>query len=384
MDSGLWRLLLLLIGILIFQIGPATAQIKFGSTLTLTGSGASIGQNARDGMELARSEINASGGIAGQPLEIIYEDFGEVDLKRAVSAAQKMIAVDKISVLLPMIVEDAEVLWPLIKRHGLLGMAIFAGTREVTRDRPLMFQVSSSDEALIRALSQHAISQGKQSACMLVEQSSYPLVMAQLTENYWMQATSKKPFAIEYGPSTADFGSLILKLRSSGCTALFLLTSPNFQGTVLRQIQASGWNVLRLGLDISEDPGIRSVAGASIDGLVYAKYLIATPEFENRFHARYNRDVGVPAALGYDAVMIVSKMMRERSTRNEDIAAGLKAAQAYQGASGELSFDADGTRHERQPQLWIFRGGKPEQMPVVTEIHGAAAREEGQNIRAQS
>lgn len=353
---------LLAVASLAFGPLPSRAQIKFGATLTLTGSGTLVGQNARDGMELARDEINREGGVRGQPLEILYEDFGEQDLKRAVNAAQKFINVDKVSVLFPMITEDAEVIWPLAYQRKLVTMAIYAGGREVTRGKPLMFQVSSSDEVFGRVLSDYAIAKSKRHGCLLVEQSAYAISIGRFTADYWKQHSEQEPLLTEYNPDTVDFKSQLLKMRSNACEAIFLFTSIGRQAMVLNQMQAMKWMPLKLGLDTSEDPNIVDNVSAKLDNLVYVKYLVATPEFQAKFKARYHRDVGVPAALAYDAVRLVSKIIAEHGVDGEKISEGLLSVRNYPGASGQLTIDPDGTRHDRMPELWVFEGGVPRRL----------------------
>lgn len=52
----------------------AAAEIKIGAAEALTGNASQYGRAIRNGFELALREINASGGINGQKLELIVED----------------------------------------------------------------------------------------------------------------------------------------------------------------------------------------------------------------------------------------------------------------------------------------------------------------------
>ena len=54
--------------------GIAAAQIKIGAAEALTGNAAQYGAPIRKGFELALGEINGSGGIHGQKIELIIED----------------------------------------------------------------------------------------------------------------------------------------------------------------------------------------------------------------------------------------------------------------------------------------------------------------------
>lgn len=77
---------------------PAAAQqppIRIGAILPLTGSGASYGVWMKGGTEMAAEEINASGGIAGRKLEVVYEDHA-ADASKAVNAMRRLVEVEKV------------------------------------------------------------------------------------------------------------------------------------------------------------------------------------------------------------------------------------------------------------------------------------------------
>ena len=68
----------------------SAARITFGATLPLTGDAAAWGKNTQQGIELALEQINASGGVLGRKLEVIYEDTQTL-AKEGVSAYRKRI-----------------------------------------------------------------------------------------------------------------------------------------------------------------------------------------------------------------------------------------------------------------------------------------------------
>lgn len=337
----------------------ATAQIRFGSTLTLSGPTASYGENSRYGMELAKEEINLNGGIRGEKLEIIYEDFGETDLKRAVSAAQKLISVDQVVAILPMITEDAEVVYPIASRRSVVTMAIYAGGKDLTKGKKLFYQVSSADEALVKRLADYLVRYGSQGACILSEQGAYALPLAHFVKDYLSLKLRAAPVFADYVHQMTDFRSILTRLRASGCTSLILVTPPDRQGIILKQIQQSRWNPLKLGLDTSEDAEVLATAGASTNDVVYVKYSVGSKEFREKFKSRFVKEVGVPAALAYDAVKVLAAAMNQLGKGGTSVAEYLDGVSNFQGASGEIRFE-DGTRSERPVELWTIKDGKPQ------------------------
>lgn len=71
----------------------APKPIRIGALMVLTGQYAMQGAAFREGLELAVSEINESGGIGGAPLELRIEDTNNL-ATQALSAARKLMDMD--------------------------------------------------------------------------------------------------------------------------------------------------------------------------------------------------------------------------------------------------------------------------------------------------
>lgn len=76
----------------------ANTPIKMGVVAPLSGTYAGIGTMIKSGMELATQEINASGGIMGRTLQLIFEDE-EANPAVAVQKAERLIQVEKVNFL---------------------------------------------------------------------------------------------------------------------------------------------------------------------------------------------------------------------------------------------------------------------------------------------
>ena len=75
------------------------ATIRLGFIGPLSGDGASYGRDEKNAIELAVQEINDSNYLAGTRLEVRYED-SKCSGKEASVAAQKLIAVDRVKIIL--------------------------------------------------------------------------------------------------------------------------------------------------------------------------------------------------------------------------------------------------------------------------------------------
>src|SRR5262245_52886334 len=78
--------------------GAAAQDIKIGVLPPFSGPFASIGQVIKVALDMRVAEINASGGILGRKLVLVYED-GESNPATATQRAEKLFQVDKVDFL---------------------------------------------------------------------------------------------------------------------------------------------------------------------------------------------------------------------------------------------------------------------------------------------
>ena len=69
----------LLLGVAVFAPNaPVAAEdIKIGVLASLSGNWAQIGQNLKNGIELAAKEVNGAGGVLGKKLSFSFQDTDE-------------------------------------------------------------------------------------------------------------------------------------------------------------------------------------------------------------------------------------------------------------------------------------------------------------------
>src|SRR5260221_9813376 len=86
--------------ILVFATGTlASADIKIGSVLSVTGPASFLGDPEKKTLEMYVADINARGGVNGQQLKlVIYDDGG--DANQARTFATRLIEEDKVDALL--------------------------------------------------------------------------------------------------------------------------------------------------------------------------------------------------------------------------------------------------------------------------------------------
>src|SRR6516225_596101 len=107
---------------------PARAAdpIKVGFSMALTGSVAQNGKQLITALELWRDDINASGGLLGRPVELVYYD-DQSNPSNVPGIYTKLITVDKVDLLLgPYATNMAAAAVPVIMQHTMTTISILA------------------------------------------------------------------------------------------------------------------------------------------------------------------------------------------------------------------------------------------------------------------
>jgi len=86
------------LGLPVCALAQDASVIRVGVVTPLSGTYAGIGQQVKWGLDLAAAQLNASGGILGRKLELIYEDE-EANPAVAVQKAEKLFQVSKVDFL---------------------------------------------------------------------------------------------------------------------------------------------------------------------------------------------------------------------------------------------------------------------------------------------
>ncbi|MBF6618427.1 MAG: ABC transporter substrate-binding protein [Candidimonas sp.] len=118
-----------------FALAPAQAAedpIKIGAIYIMSGSAATYGKFAQQGMQLAVDEINAGGGVLGRQLTTQFED-GQGKAAVAIQAARKLVYQDKADVLMGLDSSGvAQGLVPVLPELGKPFIITHAATPDVT------------------------------------------------------------------------------------------------------------------------------------------------------------------------------------------------------------------------------------------------------------
>ena len=367
---------------------PAIAQarpIPVGAVLPFSGGLELFGEQARIGLDLARAEINAGGGILGRPVEILYRD-SRTDPKTAAERARELIQRDDaIAIAGEILSSSREAMAPIM--DGLKTPLLYATNYEGANDqgggcgRYLFFfnTVPNQDTApLIPWLN----AQGKGNRYYMFGQ------------NYvWPRNMFKaaKPMITQVGGSVVaeeytagdekDFVPVIRKIADSGAQIL-LFALPGAPGiTFIKQAEEFGLlrrvTVAFLGFSetylgaFGEGKGENMVAGVPF---VASDPDPGVRDFVTRVRAMHGANTGVSHYVfaHYNALMALKGgIERSREVSREGAVNGMTGLQLAT-ATGSMTITPD---HHLAMQMYIART-EAGQLRVVEKL-GVVAPQSG-------
>lgn len=318
----------------------AAADVKVGMITTLSGGGASLGIDTRDGFMLA---IDAAG---RDDVEVVIED----DQRKpdiAVQLADKMIQSEKVDVLTGIVWSNlAMAVVPAATAQGLFYLSTNAAPAQLAGKgcNANYFSVSYQNDNLHEGAGAYATNAGFKNTFIMAP--NYPAGHDSLTgfKRFYKGDLAGEVYT-QLGQT--DYAAEIAQIRASGADSVFFFLPGGMGISFLKQYADSGVDLPVVGPAFSFDQGILQAVGEAAVGVknssTWSKDLEneANAAFVAAFQEKYDRLPSIYAAQGYDTANLLLSAI-DKADVNDDAAFGaaLKAAD-FASVRGEFSFAAN-------------------------------------------
>src|SRR3989344_930061 len=161
-------------------------EVRFGMILPLTGQTSSLGDYAKEGVDLAFAEAAPDFMVNGTRIKLIYEDDQGV-VKNAVSAAAKLIEIDKVSAIMAARSSVSLGIGPILEKAGIPGLMVAAVPAAIDVNKyALRFWVSAEVEG--RQLAEESLRRGYQKVAVVTALDDYTLSVNDAFQNTFIAA----------------------------------------------------------------------------------------------------------------------------------------------------------------------------------------------------
>jgi len=323
--------------------------IIIGGIAPLTGDAASYGELSQNVTELRIEQVNQAGGVNGKPVQILWED-SKCNPNDATKAAQKLINVDKVSVITGFSCSGAILgVAPLAEKNEVILMGILTSSAEITNAGAFIFRTAPSDASQGRVLAEYANGRFERVG-ILSEQTDYAMGIADTFVAEFAGEVMREDFL----NTESDFKTRITKLKNANLDALLISVQapPKFE-IIAKQLQEQRWNLPIIGNEmvgnnteiVEQYKNLLTQTGA-----VSASFVAPENEKFNTFLQTYKERYGKEppylnyAALAVDAADVLAKVLGEVKDIQDTKALrdALYATQNFEGMFDSLSFDKNG------------------------------------------
>ena len=323
----------------------AQADVKVGMITTLSGGGAGLGIDTRDGFMLAIEKAGRD------DVEVVIEDDQQKP-DVAVQLSDRMIQSDKVDVLTGIVWSNlAMAVVPSATGQGLFYLSTNAAPAQLAGAgcNPNYFSVSYQNDNLHEAAGAYANTAGFQNTFILAP--NYPAGQDSLTgfKRFYEGELAGETYT-QLGQT--DYAAEIAQIRASQADGVFFFLPGGMGISFLKQWADSGIDIPLVGPAFSFDQGILQAVGDAALGVKntsqWSKDIdnAANTDFVESFQAKYDRLPSLYAAQGYDTANLLLSAM-DKADINDDAAFGAALMEAdFDSVRGKFSFAAN--RHPIQ------------------------------------
>jgi ABC-type branched-subunit amino acid transport system substrate-binding protein len=327
---------------------PAAAQgnpIKIGAILPLTGSGASYGVWMKGGAEMAAEEINATGGIAGRKLEVIYEDHA-ADASKAVNAMQRLVEVEKVPFSMTSYSSPTLAIQPIAAQHKVVIMN-GGGQSDSLANKDYLYNnipVVSNEVGVIATWLAKEKKLSK--AVMIVANDEAGRNSANTFRDKFGAAGGGILAEERVALDATDFRAQLAKLKARGGDLLYVSSYGRNVSIIGNQARELGITIPMAGTSWVLVPETFKSKGA--EGMMVTKLPFdPNSTFAKKFKGRYKTNAGFFAVQYYNATMIFAKAAEEAMKKNggtltgEGVKTAIESLRAFDTLSGKLVFQSN-------------------------------------------
>ena len=346
-----------------------TGPIKIGFIDPLSGGAANFGASTKGGYALAAKEINDRGGVDGRMIELVYED-GKCAGKDSASAAQKLIAVDKVRYIVGMICSGEVLSVAPISEQSKVLLFVHGSSPEITEAGEYILRTSPSDVMSAEKIATHAVANKFTDMAIIAENTDYSMALKDAFEKKYTELGGRVVDVQSYSAGTTDFRSILTKLAASKPKALFIDAQDGVNGVrIAEQARALGmtsqfYSAFLTGPEYVKSPAAEGTYVVDVPGLDISSSTGAA--FIKKFVELNGTEPSYPffAAAAYDQLNILVDAIAEEGYDNtEAVRDYIQDKQTYDGVIGTFGFDQNGDVENISLRMVQIKNNVPVELP---------------------
>jgi branched-chain amino acid transport system substrate-binding protein len=307
------RTALVLIASAIAAAGQAAAQdtIKIPNIIELSGAGATVGTNWRNGSTLAVEEINAAGGILGKKIELVFVDTA-TDPGKARAGIQRALDDKPIAIFGPIYSGSVSATLQMTNEAEVPQIIGGEAANLTAQGSKYLFRTSFGQNVSMPKIANYLRDSVKAKTLSVVYVNND---FGKGGRNAIIKELDSRGIKLAADLSTeagqADFAADIVKLKAADADAVFVYLNEEESARFLIEAKKQGFTKPLVGettllgqkvIDLAKDAaeGVRGHVGLSVDAPVPA-----VQDFGKKFQAKFNYKPDHNGIKGYIAPYMI-------------------------------------------------------------------------------
>ncbi len=351
--------------VLIFALkgGNSSDTIKIGYIGPFTGAvAATSGEDVGNGWKLA---VMKRPEIAGRKVEVIYEDDACTPQKAA-SAAQKLINIDKVKIVVNGVCSGSMVSEaPITESNKVILFSPVSTTPKITDAGDYVFRTSATGVHTAQALVKYLNQFGYNKIAILFENAEYPVGIKDSFEPLFKADITHSILAVEgITAQDTDMRSQLLKISNAKPQAIVvIMNSSATANSFIKQANDLGIKLPVLGNEyfafdvVVKNPSAEGMYSTQYDYDLNSPSLLSyLAEYKETYGKVPSQDIY--ASLPFDGYNVLADAIEAcKGDKPSCVRDELYKTKGYQGITGTITIDAKGDT-ERQFTLRKISGGK--------------------------
>jgi branched-chain amino acid transport system substrate-binding protein len=276
--------------------------LRLGAILPLTGPGGVIGTEEQRGIQFATERANAAGGVAGQQIEVVFED-NQAKPDQSVLSLNKLVDLQHLPVIFTGYSGPTLAMAPLATRKKVLLVNAAAQADKLAGASPFLINTIPVIGAEVDLLAKYLAAQGKTNAAILFENNAAGIAGRDDFLASFGKAGGKVVAQEPVAFGETNYRPALLKLAAAQPDVMFVvLTSGVSQ--LADQAKQLDVKFLVTGTTFFADP--IALANPNATGWLHTQVRIdAPPDLAEQFRTRFGGEMSFFARQYYNAANVV-------------------------------------------------------------------------------
>jgi branched-chain amino acid transport system substrate-binding protein len=327
----------------------AADTIKIGAYLPMTGAVAAYGQDAWNGIQIAKE---MKGTVLGKKVDLVLADTKSDKIESA-NAVSRLIEKEKVVAIIgEMISGDTLAGGPIAEKAKVPMVSPTATNPLVTQGKKYVFRVCFIDPVQGEIAAKYAVEtiKAKKAALIVDKSQDYCVGLAKFFKDNFIKMGGQIVAETFCVTEDKDFSAQLATIKPANPDVIY---APNYYSPVAlftKQARELGVKAPVFAGDGAQADELIQIGGKEVEGVAFTGHFhpqAATTklakDFLARFEKKYKAEPNAFHALGADAYLVLlDAMTRAKSAKGEPIRDALAKTKDFEAISGKLSIGEDG------------------------------------------